>query len=250
MNPECAVVAGFHHGEPVQRLRVVLTPRQSSTLILRRQQRRTLAIQVHRNATVEVRVPVFCPLETVMEFVHRRRHWIRRQLERLATSAPARIPRYTQGESHRYLGKEVVLALQQGSPAHGELVQGQLLLTLNRPDDPKRVKWVLEQWCRIRAGEVFSGRLAHWFGHRAYRGLRQPQLRLRRMRRRWGSCSTQGIITLNTRLIEQRLQLIDFVVVHELCHLRVFDHSTRFHALMDTVLPDWRHRRRALEQAG
>lgn len=250
MSSRCPDVAAFHPDEPVWQQTLALAPQQSVTLTLRRQQRRTLAIQVHRNATVEVRAPMFCPHETVMQFVNRRRHWIRRQLERVAASAPACTPRYTQGESHRYLGEEVVLALQQGTPAHGELVQGQLRLRLNRPDDPKRVKGVLEQWYRIRAAEVFSGRLAHWFDHHAYRGLRQPRLRLRRMRRRWGSCSTQAVITLNTRLIEQRLQLIDFVVVHELCHLRVFDHSARFHALMDAVLPDWRRRRLALEQAG
>lgn len=234
-------------GETVQRLTVPLAPGQLSGIVLRRQRRRTLAIHVHRDATVEVRAPITCPLATVLDFVHRRRSWISRKLERVAVYAPAPVLRYTQGERHRYLGEWLVLALRQGSPRQGQLADGRLLLTLRQPTDPARVRRLLEQWYQARASEVFTERLVRWSGHPAYRDLRQPALRLRRMRSRWGSCSTRGVITLNTCLIERRPGLIDYVVVHELCHLRVFDHSARFYALMDAVLPDWRQCRRALE---
>lgn len=234
-------------GGVTQRLTAVLAPGRSLRVVLQRRRRRTLAIHVHRDATVEVRAPVACPLEAVLEFVRRRRGWIMWQLERVATYPPTRALQYTQGEHHRYLGEWMVLALRAGSPRQGRLIDGRLLLTLREPTDPTRVKRLLEQWYRDRASEVFAERLAYWSEHPAYGELELPPLRLRRMSRRWGSCSYCGVITLNTGLVERRLELIDYVVVHELCHLRVFDHSARFYALLDEVLPDWRRRHRALE---
>ncbi|EAR21218.1 predicted metal-dependent hydrolase [Nitrococcus mobilis Nb-231] len=234
------------HGEASQRLAVALAPGRFLRVVLQRRRRRTLAIHVHRDATVEVRVPVACPLGTVVEFVRRRRAWIMRQLEWVATYPPTRALQYTQGEHHRYIGEWVMLALRSGSPRQGQLVAGRLLLTLRGSTDPTRVKRLLEQWYRDRASEIFAERLAYWSEHPAYGGLGLPPLRLRRMSRRWGSCSSRGVITLNTGLVKRRLELIDYVVVHELCHLRVFDHSARFYALLDKVLPDWRRRHRAL----
>lgn len=231
----------------MQQLDVTLAPGRHASIVLRRQRRRTLAIHVHRDASLEVRAPITCPLATVLEFVHRRRGWISRQLERVAAYTPAPALRYTHGEHHRYLGEWLVLALRQGSPQQGQLADGRLQLTLREPTDPAQVKRLLERWYRARAHEIFTARLAHWSDHPVYRGLQQPPLRLRRMRRRWGSCSARGVITLNTCLVERRLELIDYVVVHELCHLRVFNHSARFYALLEAILPDWRQRRRALE---
>lgn len=242
-----SVSTGRRSGEGAQPLDGAPALDRPSSIVLRRQERRTLAIHVHRDATVEVRAPIACPLETVLDFVRRRRAWINRQLERMAAYPPVRALQYTHGERHRYLGEWVALALRQGSPQRGWLVDGRLLLTLRAPGQPARVKRLLEQWYRARASAVFAERLAHWSGHPAYRALPRPSLRLRRMRRRWGSCSSHGVITLNTCLIERHPELIDYVIVHELCHLRVFDHSARFYALLDAVLPDWRRRRRALE---
>lgn len=235
------------HGENSQSLVVALASGRSLSVLLRRCRRRTLAIHVYRDATIEVRAPIACPLATVLDFVRRRRVWVKRQLERVATYPPARALQYTQGEHHRYLGEWMVLALRSGSPRQCRLIDGRLLLMLREPSDPMRVKRLLEQWYRDRASEVFAERLAYWSEHPVYGGLEPPSLRLRRMSRRWGSCSSQGVITLNTGLVEQRLELIDYVIVHELCHLRVFEHSARFYALLDKVLPDWRRRHRALE---
>lgn len=232
-----------------QVLDIVLAPGYAVGIVLQRQRRRTLAIHVNRDATVEVRAPVGCPLETVLAFVRRRRRWLNRQLERLSLSKPPAVLQYTHGESHPYLGEWPTLILQRGSPRLARLLGGQLRLTLPEPDDPAHVKRLLEQWYRGRASEVFTTRLLHWQAHNAYRALSRPVLRLRRMRRRWGSCTAGGVITLNTRLVEYRPELIDYVIVHELCHLRVFDHSARFYALMDAVLPDWRRRRRDLESS-
>jgi len=97
---------------------------------------------------------------------------------------------------------------------------------------------------------VFQERLGHWGPLAAGRlgTPPAPRLRLRRMRRRWGSCTGQGVVTLNTRLVERCRCLIDYVLVHELCHLRELNHSPRFHALVADLMPDWRARSEALDR--
>jgi hypothetical protein len=77
-------------------------------------------------------------------------------------------------------------------------------------------------------------------------GLPEHSLRFYRMKRRWGSCSSRGVITLNTRLIERDPASIDYVIIHELCHLRVPAHNREFYELLERVLPDWKERRRKL----
>jgi predicted metal-dependent hydrolase len=77
-----------------------------------------------------------------------------------------------------------------------------------------------------------------------------PELRIRKMRSRWGSCSRRAEITLNLELIRMPLDCIDYVITHELCHLVEFNHSARFYELQSRFFPDWKERRRQLEELG
>lgn len=76
--------------------------------------------------------------------------------------------------------------------------------------------------------------------------LARPTLTIRRMKTRWGSCGRSGRILLNPRLLQAPLDLIDYVVVHELCHLKEHNHSKRYYALLDAAMPDWRDRRKRI----
>ncbi len=80
----------------------------------------------------------------------------------------------------------------------------------------------------------------------AHIGVPYSDIVVRAMRTRWGSCSAQGKITLNVKLVKVPKSCIDYVIFHELCHLAVPDHTPRFYALLDRVLPDWQERREKL----
>ncbi len=80
----------------------------------------------------------------------------------------------------------------------------------------------------------------------AYLDLPYPTLTIRHMKTRWGSCSRHGRILINLRLIQAPLELIDYVIVHEVCHLKEHNHSKRYYLLLDTAMPDWRERRERL----
>jgi predicted metal-dependent hydrolase len=79
--------------------------------------------------------------------------------------------------------------------------------------------------------------------------IHSPKLTIRRMKSRWGSCGANGAVTLNLKLIQVGKPLIDYVIVHELCHLVEHNHSKRYYALLDRMLPDWRTRRQRLNES-
>lgn len=109
---------------------------------------------------------------------------------------------------------------------------------------------VVSRWYHHRAPTVFGHRLQVIRRHPRIAALGDPgALKVRRMRRRWGSCFIDGRINLNTELLGEPIPLIDYVIIHELCHLREHNHSPRFYRLMDEVLPDWRQRRHQLHRS-
>jgi predicted metal-dependent hydrolase len=97
---------------------------------------------------------------------------------------------------------------------------------------------------------VFSERLQTMAGRAAWVGNRSVPLKLRRMKRTWGNCSSRGIIKLNTHLIKTPLPVIDSVIAHELCHLEEMNHGSAFYALLERLNPDWRENRSWLRSEG
>ena len=118
------------------------------------------------------------------------------------------------------------------------------------PPRPATLHRLVADWYRDRALSVFSHRMAVLRRNPVIHGLGQPgTLAVQRMRRRWGSCFCDGRIHLNTELLAEPVELIDYVIVHELCHLREHNHSRRFYRLMDAARPEWRRPRDALRRS-
>lgn len=209
--------------------------------------RRTVAIHVYRDGRVAVRAPLRTTQAAIAALVQERAAWITRQQERLAALAPqpAPVSAYREGESYRFLGR--TYRLRVAAAASESVVLGaDELLVCARDADPARVQLLVERWFRAAAVRVFGERLLVCWPCVAFLDVPLPTLSVRRMRARWGSCGHTGRIILNQQLIEMPLELIDYVLLHELCHLREHNHSPRFYALLDRALPDWRERRARL----
>ncbi|MFN2137372.1 MAG: M48 family metallopeptidase, partial [Candidatus Promineifilaceae bacterium] len=155
---------------------------------------------------------------------------------------------YAAGETHYYLGQPYTLHVSQGRP-QGATLDGRLLrLSVSDVNEEARRRQVLIEWYRARARELFPARLEACYAAAAQHSLPYPALKIRLLKARWGSCASTGFITLNLRLVQVPLQLIDYVIYHELAHLRVPAHNKAFYALLGELLPDWRARRAALNQ--
>jgi predicted metal-dependent hydrolase len=158
---------------------------------------------------------------------------------------------YVNGESHLYLGQEHTLELLQAPGKRGRVEREGRTIRVVAPDPhPERVRNQLLRWYRRAAEAQFTQRLQD-AGKRApwTRGV-TPPLRLRAMKRTWGNCTAKGVITLNTALIKAPGELIDYVICHEVCHLREHNHGPDFYRLQQQLFPRWRVARQQLADSG
>ncbi|MDP1646219.1 MAG: SprT family zinc-dependent metalloprotease [Thiobacillus sp.] len=210
--------------------------------------RRTLGIEVHPDLSVVVRAPVGCDFETIQARVGKRASWISKQLtnfQRYSPRTPAR--QYVSGETHLYLGRQYRLKVVTGGPASVKMNRGHLVMTLPGKADPDRVKALLHRWYLDHARKVFIDVLDEWLPR--FKGQKRPRLIVRAMQSRWGSLSQAGTMTLNANLVRAPRACIEYVVAHELCHLKHRDHNASFFRLLGQVMPDWEKRKQRLETA-
>lgn len=189
--------------------------------------------------------PSAAPLGLIREFVASRRAWIEAKRALLAQAARVTIE-LADGARLPHLGKSLMLAVDHRPGARiacrrkGEqLVVGVSELTALRP--------AVERWYRRAALAHAAERVAHFA---PVVGRAPAKLTVRAQRTRWGSCTARGAVSLNWRLLQAAPEVFDYVVVHELCHLLVPNHSPRFWREVARVLPDFAERRAALRQFG
>jgi len=159
--------------------------------------------------------------------------------------------RYVSGERHLYLGRKYPLAVRR-SPARrnsAELVNGRIRIEVATPG-PEAVREQLQRFYREQARAEFGQRLAAIGRRASWTRGRKPQMRLRLMKRTWANCSVRGLITFNPHLVKAPPDLIDYVVAHEICHLREHNHGKAFYALQDRLYPNWREARDRLKNHG
>lgn len=206
--------------------------------------RKQLKITVHPDGQVVVDAPQGRSEDEVARVLKRRARWIIRQRVRFEKYQPLPTPRqYISGETHRYLGKQYRLRVRTGAVESVKLSGGFLEVTAS---GVQRVQSLVEGWYRDRARDVFQRRMEVCHERVKRYGIPMPVLKIRKMRTRWGSCRSRGAITLNTELVRLPAPCIDYLIVHELCHLRVHNHGPEFYRLLAKCLPDWQSRRERL----
>jgi predicted metal-dependent hydrolase len=205
-------------------------------------------IHVEADGRVIVQVPGDTPDATVAAVVRQRARWLHRHLRSIADrEAPIPGRDWVSGESHRYLGRRypMKVRVEPDAPERVSLSGGQLRVWV-AVRDPGRVRGLVHDWYRERAGA--------WLRHRVDElAARLPWVRtvppvaIRQMKSRWGSCSPAGRLTLNPVLIRAPRDAVDYVIVHELCHLRHHNHSRHFYALLARHVPGWEAIKRRLD---
>jgi predicted metal-dependent hydrolase len=203
-------------------------------------------IRVHPDCRVVVAAPADTDDQSVLQALKQRARWIYEQLRDFRQQNEYLTPRqYISGESHLYLGKQYMLKVIE-APDHSQgvkLLSGKLEVSVRQrqPDCHHRadkVKTLLDDWYKEKAREVFARRLDAMLEHTLWVSGRPP-FRTRVMQTRWGSCSPNGCLTLNPYLVKAPRECIDYVLLHELCHLAEHNHSERFYRLMNQVMPGW-----------
>lgn len=208
--------------------------------VLRSQTAGKVLIKVHPDCRVVVSAPAEASNDSVLSAVKKRGRWIYEQLRDFKKQLEHTTPRqYISGESHYYLGKQYLLkVIETPDQVQGvKLLRGKIEVTV-RAKSSDKVKELLSDWYKTRAKELFSKRLDALLAQTLWVNDR-PHLRTLTMQTQWGSCSPNGRITLNPHLVKAPRDCIDYVILHELCHIAEHNHSERFYRLMTQVMPNW-----------
>ena len=216
---------------------------------LKRTSRRTLAISVLPDGILELVAPELASIEEIIKRVEKRSAWIqtqRRAFKKMNVVRP--VPRYANGATHRYLGRQYRLSISLADEARVTLRGGYLQVHVTEKSD-ERVKAALDVWFRRLAQEQFNKRLSQWSQWCRQRRLPEPRLRLRKMLKRWGSALPNGTIILNPELIHAPSACVDYVITHEICHLKYPDHGRYFWSLIRQLMPDWEVLKARLEHS-
>ncbi len=206
-----------------------------------------ILIKVHSDCRVVVHAPEIATDHDVLKAIKKRSRWVYQQLRDFRQQKELILPRrYISGESHYYLGKQYLLKVIENNDVPSvKLLRGKFEVYVSRKD-AGHIKEVLDNWYKAKAKSVFLKRLDHVLD-RALWVTEKPTFRVRKMQTQWGSCSPQGTIILNPYLVKAPTQCIDYVILHELCHLAEHNHSDRFYQLMNQVMPDWELRKKQLD---
>jgi predicted metal-dependent hydrolase len=211
--------------------------------------RKTLAIDVHPDLSVVVTAPNDSDDAAVEQRVKKRAAWIVQQRRFFETYLPPIPPRkYVSGESHRYLGRQYRLRVRQGDDDSVKMARGQVNVTLASGSKKDRVRSLVQRWFRRRAAVVFTQLFDEWAEKAKRYGIEADSFQIRKMKSRWGSCTKGGTILLNSELIAAPKMCIEYVIVHELCHLREHSHGSDFYSLLKKLMPDWERRRERLNK--
>lgn len=211
--------------------------------------RKQLTISVYPEMRLEVLAPKGREVSAVLERVDRKAKWIAQQwrhFERYRPTEPAR--RFISGETYVYLGRQYRLKVQASQNSSVKL-KGKFL-QVEHYDSKDRIglRSLVEEWYCDHAKAIFENRMSACLVNCSSLKLPSPPtLFVRPMTRRWGSCTKKGKITLNIDLVKTPVHCIDYVIVHELCHLKVHDHSPAFYRLLTRVMPDWAQRKARLD---
>lgn len=199
-----------------------------------------LLIKVHADSSIQVIAPLHTSNEDVILAVKKRARWIFKKQTAFSDQSDYITPRkYISGESHFYLGKQHLLKVIE-SPTEIEVVKllrGKLEIYVKNKS-PEKVNQLLNSWYKTRAKEVFLRRLKVLLNKTLW-VTEVPSLRVLMMQTQWGSCSPNGRLTLNPYLVKAPVDCIDYVLLHELCHIAEHNHSERFYRLMNQVMPEW-----------
>jgi len=232
--------------------RAIAYGKESIDFNLSRVDRKTLEIAVHPDQTVVVKAPLGTDDEEVQRRVVRRADWIARQRAFFRLFDP-RTPqrRYVGGETHLYLGRHYRLKIICGNRNAIKLTRGffEIEVRGDVSTEPEKVKSLLERWYRDRAEGKFRESFDRCWLHFEKHSSVKPLMQIKRMRKRWGSLSANGTLTLNADLIRAPRECIDYVIAHEFGHLRCKNHDPKFYRFLDKMMPDWEKRKHRLEVA-
>jgi predicted metal-dependent hydrolase len=211
--------------------------------------RRTIGISVLPDTSVVVRVPYLTSLKTISRIVNNKYEWILKHRDNYRRLNNNQLTKsYTTGEVHLFRGNESILRIEKSVKPYTRFHDGIIMLGLEKTDNPVTVRRLLYKGYKKEALKILPELMNRVLREHENQMFKPEGLVIRTMKRRWGSCSNKGIITLSTELIKLADLYIEYVIIHELCHLRHHNHGLQYYKLLSEVFPEWKTVRKELKK--
>ena len=213
---------------------------------IKRSRRRTVALYVHPDKSVEIRMPLLFSVDEIEPFLIKHSRWLFNRLD-LPEKKPIEPKKFVSGELHYFLGKQYPIEIV-ASDKNSVVFDNEKIVIRQRVNKStsqqvnlsKSVSDLLDRWYLEQAKRVFQEISIPLVESMKKYNVAPKSFAIKKMKTRWGSCSSKGNINLNLHLIKLPEQCIKEVILHELCHLVHFNHSKDFYALMTAEMPDWK----------
>ena len=221
--------------------------------VVYQKRRRNFAIEVHPDKSVTVKAPLRASRARIRDLVEQKAPWIEKKIAWFDTIRQFTAPKdYVDGEIFLYLGRQYRLAVHDGDGSPRVTLQGGYIdVSVPYGADDRHcrqfVKTALLEWYRASTFQQIGG-MVEWFALRL--DIPVPPFKVKRMNRRWGSCGYRNSLNFNIALIMAPIGQIEYVVAHELCHIRHKNHSSRFWSHLRELMPDYEIRQEALRNDG
>jgi len=208
-----------------------------------RSRRRTITLVVMQDSSVVVRAPLHASLPYIESMVRKKSGWIRKKLLEVSLRPKPSVKEFINGEEFLYIGRAYTLCFVEQAAKDIELTDKLCLSARIKPI----ARHALRRWYKFAALKVIGER-CQWYADAT--GYKPASLKVTDAKRRWGSCGSKGTLNFSWRLIMAPLEIIDYVVVHELAHIGQLNHSPAFWQKVADILPDYKKRERWLKENG
>jgi predicted metal-dependent hydrolase len=213
--------------------------------IIRTNRRKSADIRVEDGA-VSVVVPLNTPAEKIDQLLAGKRRWIKEKITLHQEMTPASSKGYVSGEAFSYLGRNYRLKVATGNFAPVKLLNGRLVVTVpSGTEQPHMVRNALVRWYKRQAEQKLTEKVKRFA---PMVGVEPAGVGIRTFKSRWGSCTAKGKLEFNWQIMMAPNRMVDYVVIHELCHLIRHDHSPEFWREMARVMPEYQQCREWLRE--
>ncbi|MFB9154657.1 M48 family metallopeptidase [Vibrio gallaecicus] len=208
-----------------------------SVLVERTSRRKTASIKVEEGEVIIV-VPKLLERDKIDKLLASKHQWIVEKIAQYQTTSPATMREYVSGESLPYLGRNYRLKVLKGDLAPTKLLNGRITVTVPEPSTQTHyIRRALTNWYKRHADKKIREKVRRY---ESLVGVETCVVRTKEFKSRWGSCTPYGDLEFNWVIVMAPNRVVDYVVVHELCHLIHHDHSPQFWKEVERVMPDYK----------
>lgn len=216
------------------------------TYTVLRSKRRTLSITVRPGQSVIVRAPLKMAESDIISFVEKKRTWIIKHLNNESSVGKISVKGIRHGDTIVFNSYPLTVNFAFSSAKGVTATAGQVNVFSPDPENETLMNRLFMKWFMSEAGKLITERAEKIVSEGKMPGLKPKVLKIRIMKSRWGSCSRNGTVTVNAMLALTAVKYIDYVILHELCHLRHHNHGKGFYGLLESVCPDYKTLRKEL----